>query len=455
MGFKCSLPVMGLVKGQPKPGQKHRANGMAFAKEAGIERASQSETLHRDLRDLDVFVGMKSGEDLWNSFCAEADEYRIKGKTKDGKDCERRLGKNTVIGVSVIINPPEEVTLGWTPDQFQKFREDSEDALAEFYPDLFSKKNRRAYAEHGDEGKHPPTDYWHSIHWHEFYIPKDKDGHYCGNKVDGKLLGELNKFYPQFMRSRGWDMDDLDVTDWDRYKTDTEYHAKRHAKNKNNGKSVNDYRRSQERKENQQQAEELADMADAIAAQYEQMYAQKLEMEIAQDCIDINLNYARNSAARMDVEYGKKKKQLADLDHELTLRENNIRTKEDQLNKKEKQLDDMYSVVGDQYLDLNKVADQMLATWDQVKAEKENSLTSPTEITQKYLSMIAKRTNNLALESKAQDIISYISRLDSSQLDKLFCRGQQRVSHEEMQKAVDKFSQYATHPESEDEDQMQ
>ncbi|MCD8125035.1 MAG: hypothetical protein LUE23_08380 [Lachnospiraceae bacterium] len=65
------------------------------------------------------------------------------------------------------------------------------------------------------------------------------DGRYCGNLIDAKFLSDFNKVYPARMRERGWDMDDLDVTDWERYKTDDEYKAERKAKAKNSGKSVN------------------------------------------------------------------------------------------------------------------------------------------------------------------------------------------------------------------------
>ena len=35
------------------------------------------------------------------------------------------------------------------------------------------------------------------------------------------------------MRERGWDFDDLDITDWDRYKYDSDYRAE----TKNKGKT--------------------------------------------------------------------------------------------------------------------------------------------------------------------------------------------------------------------------
>ena len=71
-------------------------------------------------------------------------------------------------------------------------------------------------------------------------IPKDKKGNYCGNKIDAKLLVEINKNYPKMMREKGWDIEDLDCTDWDRCKTDEAYRNERKSKRKS-GKSVNNY----------------------------------------------------------------------------------------------------------------------------------------------------------------------------------------------------------------------
>ena len=42
MGWKCLPQVTGLVRGEPKPGAKHRSNGAAICGEAGKERHSAS-----------------------------------------------------------------------------------------------------------------------------------------------------------------------------------------------------------------------------------------------------------------------------------------------------------------------------------------------------------------------------------------------------------------------------
>lgn len=44
MSFKCAPQIIGLVRGEPKPGQKHRANGRAI-----VAEMEASEFLHLKL----------------------------------------------------------------------------------------------------------------------------------------------------------------------------------------------------------------------------------------------------------------------------------------------------------------------------------------------------------------------------------------------------------------------
>jgi DNA repair exonuclease SbcCD ATPase subunit len=79
---------------------------------------------------------------------------------------------------------------------------------------------------------------------HVVYDAIDENGRYCGNRLDAKFLSDFNKSYPKMMRSKGWEMDDMDTTDWERYKTDPTYKAERDAKRRSQGKSVNQHIRN-------------------------------------------------------------------------------------------------------------------------------------------------------------------------------------------------------------------
>ena len=114
MGFKCTPQFKGLIKNEPKPNQKHRANGKKICQEAFDERYSKSETLDRTRSTQNRYDKFKNGNQMWNAFEEEASQYKVEMVTKKGETCYRSLRADAVIGVAVIFNPPAEMTEGWT-----------------------------------------------------------------------------------------------------------------------------------------------------------------------------------------------------------------------------------------------------------------------------------------------------------------------------------------------------
>ena len=254
MGYKCTPQIKGLIRGEPKMNkksgkpQKHRANGRKICEELGNERYSKSETLDRTRSTLNEYGGFKSGGKCWDYMCSEADSHIIKSRTKNGKEFERHLPHNAVIGYSAILNPPAGMTAGWTKDDYERFYSDSMEALNHIEPRIFRKDTICMTAEHKDEGI-PDADGNYSEHLHFAGIPKDAEGNYCGNLIDANLMDRINAGYPAFMREHGWDFDDLDRTDFSRmgknedgtYK-DPAYRKERNEKRKKQGRSVNKFR---------------------------------------------------------------------------------------------------------------------------------------------------------------------------------------------------------------------
>lgn len=239
MGWKCTPQVTGLVKGEPKQGQKHRSNAKAIIIEAGKERVSKSDTLDRDRTKFNKYYGFDSGFKCTDYITEEAENYRQEVVGKGGTKHLRKLRSDAVIGYAIIYNPPEEICSGWSDAEYEKFYADSRKTMEQICPDIFRSDTIVMSAEHFDEGT--ITDITKiSRHVHDIGIPKDRNGHYCGNKIDSKLCVEINANYPRLMREKGWDIDDLDVTDWDKYKTDKEYREERKSKQQS-GKSVNEY----------------------------------------------------------------------------------------------------------------------------------------------------------------------------------------------------------------------
>ena len=247
MGFLCTPQIMGLTRDGPKQKknggkQKHRASGKAMLAEAGKERYSASETLDRTRSVNNSYSGFDSGFACWDAMCGEADEYRVPTKARDGTMHERGLRKDAVIGYAIIFNPPSEMTVGWTQDDYKRFYDDSWACLCEIQPDLFRDDNIRMDAVHRDEGR-LIDDGTFTEHLHRFGVPKGRDGKYCGNKIDARLLITINERYPAMMRAKGWKLDDLQTTDWQRMKMDDEYRREWNDKRRERGRSVNKYLR--------------------------------------------------------------------------------------------------------------------------------------------------------------------------------------------------------------------
>lgn len=229
MGWKCVPQVVGLVRGEPTT--PHRANGEKIAKEMGRERYSQSKTLDRSRSSLNSYDGYDGrGADAWDAMCEDAAAYRVQVKTKNGVR-ERALKSDAVIGCAVVVLPPVDMMTLWSAEDCDRFFADAADALHEIEPRIFRPGNRRLTARHRDEG-YVDLMGAHGEHEHSLYDCIDDAGKYCGNIVDRKLKEAINQRFPAFMRERGWEIDDCDITDRERmgYITDDEGHVLRDAK---------------------------------------------------------------------------------------------------------------------------------------------------------------------------------------------------------------------------------
>ena len=267
MGFTCAVQMTGLVRGEAKG--KHRSNGKAILAEMGKERISSSDTLNTERTHLNVYEQENhSGFSMWDSIEDRANTYKqaVKGKTKSGEEITRykSLRKDAVIGVAVIINPPYEECWDWSEEEYQKFYEDTKDCLAEFKPEIFRRSNQVFGVEHRDEGYDD-----NDKHAHAVYDAINEDGRYCGNELDAKFLSDFNKVYPEMMRSRGWEMDDLDTTDWDKYKNDSAYKEERDTKRRTQGKSVNRHMKNKTA-ENFKKSEEILEEAQKVQEDVEE-----------------------------------------------------------------------------------------------------------------------------------------------------------------------------------------
>ena len=277
MGFKCALQIKGLTIGEPAPGARHRMNLRKAAMEAGYERASRSDTLERARSRRNKYLGFRSGR-----ACADEMEVQAAVTTvtmKDGTTKQRKTRFDAVPGFAVICNPPGEVCRAWDDDTYHRFYRDAWECLSAVGPDIFRDENLTMTAEHYDEGI-PPEENGGVIDRHIHWIgyAKGRDGRWRGNEIDAKFFVELNRQFPALMRARGWDMDDLDTTDYERARQEPEYAAQRRAKRKQSGSSVNGYI-AQKHKAAIKEAEAAKQAAEEASQQLEQKVAAILRRE--------------------------------------------------------------------------------------------------------------------------------------------------------------------------------
>lgn len=278
MGYRVVPQMVKLVKGEGD--EKHRANGGKILREMYQERYGKTVTIDREYSYLNEYVGATSGDEMWDKLIDEADNYKIVSIRK-GKEYRRALPEKSAIGMSVIFKLPYEYSAQLSVAENAKFYSDTEDVLAELYPDVFAKKNIRGYTIHRDEGI-PNSDIEKgSEHKHQVYVPRDRNDRYCGNLVDVKMFANICKQYPAKMREKGWDFEDLDTTDWDRYKYDFEYKAERDLKRKENGLGVNAYAKKQTAKEVKKQALERVRFAESVEALKQKIECANSRMELA------------------------------------------------------------------------------------------------------------------------------------------------------------------------------
>ena len=311
MGYICVPQIMGLVRGTPKPGQKHRANVRAICAEAGKERISNSVTFDPTRSDRNEYEGFESGFACADDMTKRANEYRqqVSGKTKSGEPIirERSLREDAVIGWAMIFNPPDEMTKNWTKDDYEKFDQDSWEVLCKIEPRIFRDSNVLMKSWHWDEGV--PREIKYDLpggHTHRIGDCLDENGSYCGNIIYRKLFEKVNKNYAPMMRERGWDIDEPDMTDWEKFYArdddgnfiNEEYRNERKKVLKSRGKTNTKYVFDKVSK-TQSEASEILDQAVQVNA------AATQRMELASDLMleaDAMQQYAKKAVSDAEEE---------------------------------------------------------------------------------------------------------------------------------------------------------
>ena len=299
MSVMCVPQVVGLTVGDPKPTKrgtkpKCRANGFGWLLECMEERASKSITVDRSLTSTNDYHGLpRSARRFWADFQDElATEHQTVKHYKDGTTRLCKFRADGVPLVGSVFNPEDEWWRSLSDEDKQRCVRDHLEVMEEFEPHLFSQSNIRVMVTHNDEGGDI----------HIAYDTFDDAGKCWGYLMDSQLRSQLNKYYPAAMRERGWDFEDVDTPDWDRFYSDEEYAAERREKWRQGRLNTNEY----VRKQNEQAAQKAAE-ARLVA---EEGAAKALERELASTLAAIAQD-ARTADAKAEQQAAEKARDAA------------------------------------------------------------------------------------------------------------------------------------------------
>lgn len=184
---KCGMPTMALKK----------ENCFAVLMEAFSERASSDPDVDRSKASENRFgtnpklIDTKSGRELAEWLCKRADEYR----TIDKNGHEKKLRSDASVAFAGIVKPDMEYITALPREAQERFLRDANEVLTRI---LMSKKLVMVgVAWHFDE-----------LAPHLHYVALDPE-YKLGKKLGLPLFNQLNHEFPQKMREKGWELQDL------------------------------------------------------------------------------------------------------------------------------------------------------------------------------------------------------------------------------------------------------
>ncbi|MBQ7851871.1 MAG: plasmid recombination protein, partial [Muribaculaceae bacterium] len=180
-----------------------------------MERKGHDPDINPDLSALNIYKGFQTAAELM----AYSDEHCSTLRDAGG----RSLRKDAVRMCVTILKPPAAMMNAMTTEEQMRFLTDGEEKLRE----IIGSDNVKSSAWHFDE---------QGAHVHIFWEPMTADGRLCAKEMHGlHFLGRLNREMPEYLRSKGWDIDDCNAYDAAQAKLMTE--QEKSERRQKNGRS--------------------------------------------------------------------------------------------------------------------------------------------------------------------------------------------------------------------------
>ena len=241
-------------------------------KKVSAEALSERQGLDRDIdqsrASLNLYEGYASSAELMAYSKAHIAELNEKAAA-EGK---RKIRSDAVVMVATVLKPPAHFMNGLSREDQIRLLKDGVEGFA----NIVGKANVKSAAYHFDE---------QGSHVHVFWEPMTADGRLSAKEaVSLKTFSRINKELPQFMRARGWDIEDCKVYDEaeERAKRKTlgeaEYRKQTAEKRAKNGRSSYKYKAEAEEARRKAEAE-VEELETAVSDLRTQVIQQRDEIE--------------------------------------------------------------------------------------------------------------------------------------------------------------------------------
>lgn len=241
-------------------------------KKVSAEALSERQGLDRDIdqsrASLNLYEGYASSAELMAYSKAHIAELNEKAAA-EGK---RKIRSDAVVMVATVLKPPAHFMNGLSREDQIRLLKDGVEGFA----NIVGEANVKSAAYHFDE---------QGSHVHVFWEPMTADGRLSAKEaVSLKTFSRINKELPQFMRARGWDIEDCKVYDEaeERAKRKTlgeaEYRKQTAEKRTRNGRSSYKYKAEAEEARRKAEAE-VEELETAVSDLRTQVIQQREEIE--------------------------------------------------------------------------------------------------------------------------------------------------------------------------------
>ena len=266
MGVHISSPTIKLNNvgtTSKKCGDLKKVSAEALSERQGIDR-----DIDQSRASLNLYEGYASSAELMAYSKAHIAELNEKAAA-EGK---RKIRSDAVVMVATVLKPPAHFMNGLSREDQIRLLKDGVEGFA----NIVGEANVKSAAYHFDE---------QGSHVHVFWEPMTADGRLSAKEaVSLKTFSRINKELPQFMRARGWDIEDCKAYDEaeERAKRKTlgeaEYRKQTAEKRTRNGRSSYKYKAEAEEARRKAEAE-VEELETAVSDLRTQVIQQRDEIE--------------------------------------------------------------------------------------------------------------------------------------------------------------------------------